>query len=152
MCAEHTVVKNQVQKLKWCTILSFWKGKAFRTQQSRVMWNALPLKQQSKSRQSPYCCTQLWNEKLQGITEDLLEKKKINPLTCEFKRDERNNQAKKCVPFSKGITAVVWIAMRILRRCLLSSLLLSCEVVRATVTRRCRGTNSAGPPKTNTWE
>lgn len=57
---------------------------------------------------------------------------------CEFKRDERNNQAEKCVPSSEGIAAVVWIAMGILRRCLLSSLLLSCEVVWAReVTRRC---------------
>lgn len=72
---------------------------------------------------------------------------------CEFKRDERTNQAEKHVPSSEEIAAVVWIAMRILRRCLLSSLLLSCEVVWARgATRRCQGTNSAGPPKANTWE
>lgn len=82
------------------------------------------------------------------------EKKKSKSTNmCEFKRDERNNQAEKCVPSSEGTAAVVWIAMRILGGCLLSSLLLSCEVVWAReVTRRCWGINSAGPPKVSIWE
>lgn len=62
---------------------------------------------------------------------------KKSTVVCEFKRDERNNMAKKLVSPSGGIAAIICIAMRILMRCSLSSLLLFSEVVCARgVTRR----------------
>lgn len=89
MCAEHTVLKNQSQKPQYCVAVSFCKGRALRTWQSSLPWNTLPVKQQSKSGQTPpsLCWPQLWSEKLWSIAEDLLGKKCL--LICVSLKETR---------------------------------------------------------------
>lgn len=83
--------------LCWRVRLRSWSDVSYchferQTQQSRAIWNVLPLQQQSKSRNPlSLLLYQLWNEKLQGIIEHLLEEKSKSSNMCEFKRDERNN-------------------------------------------------------------